>query len=235
MPRLKHDLRKDRLTGSTIAAYLGYNGWQSPREQWELNNGQVVFEGNKATRIGQYVEQGLARFTQEELKLGSMTKGETMVHPDYEMFAATPDFLFLKDKVGLQIKNHWPHMARGFLDLPGKRGHWDNDLVPMYHQMQCQLEREVVGACYRTDFKVWLLGCYFGGADFRIYRIRRDRKLMAAMLKAGMEFWYEHLDPRGPCLEPDNSTWRKARKEKPKIPKMSTEELAAAPISFLEP
>ena len=234
MPRLKHDLRKDRLTGSTFSGYMGYNPWRSPKDEYELNNGTQVFSGNKATRLGNYLEQGLARFTQEELKLGTMTKGETILHPDYpEWWAATPDYLFFKDDVGLQIKNHWPHMTKGFVDMPGKRGDWDNELVPMYHQMQCQWERGAAEAYYRSDFKVWLLGCYFGGADYRVYRIRRDRKLMAAMKKAGYDFWLRHLDPSGPCLEPDNSTWRKAPKEKPKIPKMTTEELAAAPISFL--
>lgn len=233
MANLDHEKRKDRLTGSTVAAYLGYSPYCSPREQWELNNGRRIFAGNRATEIGKFVEEGLARFTQKDLKLGTMKQGHTINHPEMpEFWAATPDYLFSKDHIGLQIKNHWPHMAKGFVDFPGKRGEWDNELVPMYHQMQCQWERACYEAVHGREWKVWLLGCYFGGADFRVYRIRRDEKLLNAMTRVGIEFWRDHLDPTGPCTEPSNAHWQKAQKEKPRTPKMSTAELAAAPVMF---
>ncbi len=229
-------IRLHRLTGSTVSGFLGKHPDKSPSATWDQHTGVRPFAGNEATEVGLFVEQGLGRLCQKRLKLGPMVAGKTIIHPGHsEMWAATPDFLFPRAKIGLQIKNHSPHMKRDFEDMPGKRGEWDNDIIPIYHQMQCQWEMAAVDALDSdAQWRVWLLGCFFGGPDFRIYRVRYHRKLLEGMTAAARQFHQRHLDPAGPRMRPDDSTWKPRKKAAMKPPKMSLEELAAAPIPFAE-
>lgn len=229
------ELREGRLTGSTVAGFLGWHPDKSPSETWDYHTGAKAFAGNDATEVGLFVEQGLGRLCQKRLQLGRMEAGKTILHPGHpEFWAATPDFLFPTAKVGLQIKNHSPHMKRDFIDMPGKRGDWDNDIVPMYHQMQCAWEMGAVDALMGGGWKVWILGCFFGGWDFRLYRIRANRKLLDGMTGVAIQFHRNHLAPSGPRLRPDDSTWKPRKRTAPKAPKMNLEELASAPIPFLQ-
>jgi predicted phage-related endonuclease len=101
----------------------------------------------------------------------------------------------------------------------------DNDLIPVYHHMQCQWEMGVAG------FRRWVLAVYFGGDEFRLYRIERNDLMLAMMRRRAHEFWRRHLDPSGPLLRPDDAHWqphigvRDARK-----PKLTGDALLNAPI-----
>lgn len=226
-------IRENKLTGSTVAGFLGRHPDKSPSETWDYHTGAKEFAGNDATEVGLFVEQGLGRLCQKRLKLGPMEAGTTIIHPGYpEMWAATPDFLFPEAKIGLQIKNHSPHMKRDFIDMPGKRGEWDNEIIPIYHQMQCQWEMAAVNALRGGEWKVWILGCFFGGWDFRLYRVRYHRKLLDGMIAVALQFHKRHLDPAGPRSRPDDSSWKPRKPEARKPQKMSLEELAAAPVHF---
>ena len=228
-------LRKDKLTGSTIAAYLGFNPYCSPLEQWELNAGLREFQGNEDTVAGNELERALGDWACKDLGVtDAVWDAGTLVHPRETYFAATPDVILPSECSGIQIKNHRPIVARKYLGKPGANGKWDNALVPLHINMQMQWELLICSSVYGWPLgaRYWLLVSYFGGGERRIYWIRQDASLTAGLILAGRKFWKQHLDPSGPHTPPTDWPWKaKPAKEHRKL-KLSPAELAAAPIPF---
>lgn len=246
----QQELRRTRLTGSTVSAYLGRNRYQSPLEAWEIAMGLAEFEGNEDTAAGNFMEGGIGDFALHKLPIDEETARTatvpgTLVHPEYpDVFAATPDMVLPGERIGVQIKNHLPWVAKTYPGKPQENGRrWDNVAVPEMYLMQCLLEMEVTGKHFGGAWDVWFLASYFGGSHLRIYWILRDTRTINAILDAGHYFWRRHLDPNGPqeppspeCMcggcGPGDRWWvGRERPEPPRI-KLTPEELAAAPDPF---
>lgn len=228
--------RRHKVTGSTVAAYLGQHPYTSPRDKWEMDAGLREFEGNTATRLGNRLEQAIAEEIQEQEGLGPFYKPDTIVHQQHPWWVTHPDFIFPEDGLALQVKNHEPHMVRAYLGKPGDHGPWDNDVVPIYHNFQCQWELGALNSLPAfKHYKVMLLGCYFGGQNLPVYRIHRDRALLGKMACAAEAIWRQHLDPDGPREPMTNAHWKAKPQERAPRVKLTPEELAAAPIPFAEP
>jgi predicted phage-related endonuclease len=214
----QQSVRRRRVTGSTVAAFLGYSPWQTPREAWEESTGQRSFDGNAHTEIGQILEPGLIQLAQRQLTrragfhvdreapaiegpFAIMEKPGTVFAPGRDWALCHPDAVFPQQEHGLQIKNSGFRMAKGYKAKPDGRldGPHENEVIPLYHLMQCQWEMMCAG------YFTWWLGVYFGGNDFRLYRLAYDALLVDAMLAAAEKFWREHLDPSGPQTAPADS------------------------------
>jgi len=200
-------IRKNKLTGSTIAAYLGYSPYQSPSEAWEINEGKREFAGNQATRFGEIFEDAIGIAACEELGIPpeDVSKPDSMPHPDYqEAIVVHPDLLCKKRKLGIQIKNHDPRMMK---DYGKPTGGADNKLVPKHYLMQCMLEHEVVRATFGKDWDWWYLAAYFGGTNLRLYKLRYDPIEARKLMKEALAFWRAYLDPKGMKFTPDDEAW----------------------------
>ena len=137
------------------------------------------------------------------------------------------------------------HLAAAFsrdfsLDLLEATAERD-PVEPLQILMQCQFEMQVVnsymyaeGESAASTWMTWILAAYYGGARPRYYRIRRDLNLQSAMLRAGLAFWREHLDPNGPQRPPTDAVWhaRGADAVPARPRKLSAEDLMAAPAPF---
>jgi hypothetical protein len=245
----QQELRRTRLTGSTIAALLGRSPWSSPLEAWELQHGLREFAGNDDTEAGEFMEEGIGRLTMAKLDIDltqAITPG-TLLHPRYpDIFAATPDLVIPSERLGIQIKNHTPWAMRRYRGAPLSAGRWDNALVPEDKLMQCLLELEIVGQHYGpAGWDMWFLAAFFGGSRLRAYWIRRDSATIEAMLSAGARFWRRHLDPAGPQEAPSPECdcggcgrgerwWVGAEPIPAPRVKLSPAEIAAAPLPFGE-
>lgn len=222
------EARWNRITGSTVATYLGENPWESPVDAWIRNRDRIVEPPNPAMEIGLAVEDGLARVAARWLDIpGPMVKPSTIYHLKHgTWWCCHPDFVFPVAQMGMQVKNHSPHMRAGFLGRPGERGRWDNNLVPIHHLMQCLWEMGAVG------WGQWVLVVYFGGADLRCYRIKRDSLVLERIERAAFAFWRKYLDPAGPREQPSLNGWHRGGTDVPPRsgPRLSQEELLAAPI-----
>lgn len=207
-------IRRTRVTASSLPAFLGYSGYISPSDAWRRHLEHPSLgkrSENQFTGFGHIMEPSIAKGTMEVLKLEEhqLIPGETLVHPDHPWLAATPDYLVGDMPLtGIECKNHQPHMKRiSYKGPPGSRGEWDNGLVPLEYELQCQIQMIVVSGHYGHSPLYWYLAAYFGGADLRCYKIRRDEKLQEALLKAGHRFWMECIDPAGPMGEPNPILW----------------------------
>ncbi|KKN17981.1 hypothetical protein LCGC14_0960400 [marine sediment metagenome] len=221
--------RKNKVTGGTVAPYLALSPYDSPLAMWLKERSDIPWEGNLHTVIGEEIEYGLARSIARKILHSDpdkIVKPNTRMHPEYPWWVVHADFLFWDLGEFIQIKNHSPHMTRTYLGLPGSAGNWDNNLVPPLYLIQCQWEMEA----FEQPF--WLLGAYFGGDNLRVYRIKRDRRMLVLLTKQASEFWKLHLDPSGPQSPPtNNKTWKPDRPDsKRKGPKLSPEEIMTASV-----
>lgn len=184
-------VRRGKGMASDISAFTGFNPHASAFDAWLGNLGKSTFEGNAATHMGEILEKVLVEEAAERLQKGGWQSPGTLFHPAEPWAGCTPDALF-PDGTGIQIKNHGFHQLRHFVSSPDGIPTPHNDLIPEWHLVQCLWEMWVCNA------HVWYLGCYFGGAEFRIYHLERDQELLDLLVKQMREFWKKHLDPEGP-------------------------------------
>jgi predicted phage-related endonuclease len=196
------NFRKGRVMASDVAAYVGLHPYAKPFEAWAANLGLADVEYSPAMRMGDVLEEPLIREAVTRLgwKEGYRQPG-SIHHPRDTWAGCTPDAMRMAEveemPVGMQVKVSGLHMARDYKGQPGEGGDaGDNDLIPLYHLIQCQWEMFV------TDAQEWYLVVYFGGADLRIYHLRRDRDLIGALRDNALAFWLDHLDPNGPQTQP---------------------------------
>lgn len=225
------EVRRGRITASTVAAFLGFHWYESPSHAWELHTGQREFEMNDDVRLGEWLEPGLVKAATTRLgwaRTSYTYPCTTLVSPTHPWAAATPDVLQvggpLIELAGIQIKNHNPHMAKTYKGTPGTVGACDNTLLPPYILAQCQWEMLVIGC------RKWFLGTYFGGRDFRLYRVWRDDKMLTRLVERAHVFWRHHLDPDGPMERPSDASWNPRVGRTPDPRKLRGQQLINQPI-----
>lgn len=232
--------RKNRVMASEISALLGFNPYCDPPRAWTRATGAGGYDVDEDMSVaaGTHLEQALLEWSAKDLGIGphgwETDHGTILLG---EMFGATPDGISTFENLGIQIKNHNPAVARTYKGLPGRVGKWDNNLVPLHINMQCQWEMYV---CNETgtlkECDTWLLCSYFGGGNRRIYWLKRDQQLQDSLAVMGAIYWHEHLNPKGPRTPPTEIPWTArgqgiARKTR----RLPTEALQHAPIPFAEP
>jgi len=188
--------RLNRITASTVAAVLGYSQWETPFSAWLDITGQSEREENMDMALGIALEPVLIRYAVESLDYTDHIQPGTMLLTGFPWMAATPDALCPKEKVGVEVKNRNDHMRQFFKGSP-EDAEFGNDLIPVADNMQCQW------GMLATGYDEWVFCVYFGGRDFRIYRIRRDVDLLGAMIEAAHDWWKQHVDPDGPREMPE--------------------------------
>ena len=136
--------RKDHITGSTVSSYLGQSPYKRPSEAWEENNGTRTFVENDDTVGGNVFEEAIGKMALHKLGIPEEEahKPTTIFHPNLpDTFLVHCDLLVPSQKLGIQIKNHWPWVKKSYLPRPkDPNWKWDNELVPVHTRMQCLLE-----------------------------------------------------------------------------------------------
>lgn len=242
------EIRRTRITASSISSFLGYDPYRSPLQAWEQHVGLTEFQPNDDTEGGHDFEVAIAAAGQRvadregfglewasrqrprELVNSYDPSDDTLVSPLKPWLCATPDFYCKLEGISaIQVKNQRPHMTKAYKGKP--TGGWDNELVPPHYLMQCQTEMIVL-----SDFTGKLQLCvylcvHFGGPLPRIYKIRRDEELQAGLCDEGFKFWQKHIDPDGPMTPPVSAPWivGPERKSKPTT-KITGKALLHAPL-----
>lgn len=226
------EIRKTRITASTIASFLGFHWYQSPSQAWDLHTGIRQFEMNDSVRMGEYLEPGLVKAITARLGWkGYEYPCSTVISKEYPWAAATPDVAKIFSPTegtdtgwGIQVKNQNPHMKKTYKGSPGSFGHCDNVALPPHALVQCQWEMLVTGA------PRWYFATYLGGQDLWIFNIWRDQSMLDQIIPKAGQFWRNHLDPNGPMERPSDAKWN-PRVGKTTIPrKLRGEELLNQPI-----
>ena len=220
-------LRLFKLTGSTTAPALGESHYSTPYDAWLEITGQTTFKGNKLTWWGEKMEPICMERVALDMGLASYVKGTTMLHPDHpQWWAATPDYLVPAINEGVQIKCSGAHMRRDYVGRPGEKGRWDNDLIPVYHLIQCHWEMAVMG------WEVWHLAVFFDIHSFYVYHIKRDPELLELLTEEAFDWWrmYVNPDAEHPTQPPVTFTPRPSIVKR----KLSDDQVLAAPLPEFE-
>ncbi|MBK7350780.1 MAG: YqaJ viral recombinase family protein [Gemmatimonadetes bacterium] len=177
-------LRQTGIGASEIAAVAGLDPHRTPLDVWMLKRALTEpFAGNEFTRWGHRLEAVIAGAYADARGVLLDTR-ETLRHPNEPWMLATPDRVVLDPGGGeerlLQVKNRGLRQA----DRWGEPG---TDQVPDEVAAQCHWEMTVT-ELDRCDVAVLI-----GGNDFRVYSLRRDPEIEAALVGIGRRFWFDHV------------------------------------------
>lgn len=170
--------RSQGIGASEIAAIVGLNPWRSAHDVWLIKRGLVDEAESVQTRMGSRVERCVLDEYQAETGAALAYPG-TVAHPREPWMLATPDALVEAERRAVEVK------------CVGWRSafHWgeDADAIPDYYRPQVAWQLEVFGL-EEAHVAAWI-----GGSDFRIYTVRRNPTLAAALIEAGRRFWFDHV------------------------------------------
>lgn len=171
-------LRTKGIGSSDVASIVGLNPWRSAHDVWLIKRGLVTEEGNVKTRMGTRVEACVLEEYVAETG-AELAQFGTVGHPEAEWMLATPDAFVSGSKRLVEVK------------CVGWRSafHWgdDEDAIPDYYRPQVEWQMLVTGAeeCH--------VAAWIGGSDFRIYTVKRNPSLAAALVNACRSFWFDNV------------------------------------------
>ena len=170
--------RPHSLGASEVAAVVGLNPWWSAHDVWLKKRGFVEEVETTQSRVGQLIEPVILQLYCEDT--GATVEGRgTSAHPVETWATATPDGHVVGASRLVEIKCVGYRSAH----------HWtsEDDGIPDYYRTQAEWQCMVTGA-EECD-----VAALIGGTDFRIYRIKRDPSLAAAILESCKRFWFDHV------------------------------------------
>ena len=176
--------RRQGITGTDIAAILGFSKWKSAFDVWhdkvheqkyqdvEDINGPIYW-GNNLEKV---VAFEWAKRNRRPIRQGSLvTKG---------IFLGTPDFFIDGNengaKGGLEIKTASQYVA-------DKWGGEDTEQIPNDYFVQVQWYMGLL------DMDRWHVAVLIGGNDYRQYVINRRDNLIKTMQQKANEFWQKNV------------------------------------------
>lgn len=174
-------LRKHRLGASDMPAVMGLVANMSPRDVWASKVYDVQDTGTDATAAGNALESTLVAYAQD--RLGHPV--EPNVYCDTgEILAANLDGLCRALRIGVEGKTH------GIVGPALEAELWgddETDQVP--DRVVVQATTQMI--CAEIDEVV--VPALVGGRGFRLYRLRRDEDLVAAIMDEAEEFWVKYV------------------------------------------
>ena len=90
---------------------------------------------------------------------------------------ADVDRMVVGENAGLECKTASPYMA----------DKWKDGRIPLSYQIQCYHYMSVCNA------EAWYIAVLIYGRDFKFYRLERDEKMLADLVKIEKDFWENHV------------------------------------------
>lgn len=191
-----HDLRRQGVSASEIAAVLGISPWESPFSLYwrKVNNWQT--EANDDMATGTRVEPVVADWwadTQDPHENLAVVPAGLYAHPERPWQLATPDRLIYQNLCACDpdvlcvcdtALDGWPLLAVLECKWTASWDGWGDpgtDDIPVYYRAQVLWQCDVMGV------DEWHLAM-LGPGGFRAYNGRRDEKDLTVMREAGRRF-----------------------------------------------
>lgn len=172
-------IRQGGIGSSEIAAVCGISSWGSPLSVWMAKTGQVKGRDDEVLHfdIGDALEPVCARWYERQTGETLENPQQSFSHPDRPWQRAMPDRLRVSD--GRPVECKVAYSADGW----GDEG---SDDVPQEYVCQVQWQLDVLDADLAHIAAII-------GRSFRIYTVRRDDELIAALREAGERFWHDYV------------------------------------------
>jgi putative phage-type endonuclease len=162
-----------------VSAIVGVNPYRTAHDVYLDKRGLLPPQPETlGQRVGHTVERLVAELYAEETG-AALETSPTLVHPTEPWIVGTPDRIVVGARriveikwVGWRVAHHWTHGEDG---------------VPDYVRTQVEWLMEL------TDTDECHVAALIGGDDFRIYTVRRNHDLFAALKEAASRFWREQV------------------------------------------
>lgn len=191
-------LRKTGISASEVAAVAGLHPKQKPIDVWSEKLGLAdPFEGNKATKWGDLLEQVIAdQYAKEHaadkivVRHPRTIEGSVdgtlvrQISPNFKLIA-TPDRVIYRKRIPRPIRNL--QIKTAGLRQSDKWGPSGTDQIPEEYAVQVSIEMAVLGVD-ETD-----LAALIGGQDDREYRLKRDMELEGQLIEICERFWIDYI------------------------------------------
>lgn len=171
-------LRRQGLGGSDAATLVGLNPYGSLSALYADKKGLLPPAGTPAMQVGQALEDLVARLWQQRTGKRCRRVHGIHAHDQIDYFRAALDRKVVGENAGLELK-----VAGAFtkLDLEGAQ-------PPGLYQCQCQWYMMVCG----FD-RMYLAALKLGGYQLYDWVVPRDENMIAALRRAGQDFWRDHI------------------------------------------
>jgi putative phage-type endonuclease len=178
------EMRKTGIGASEIAAVLGLSPYQTAFDTWVRKSQRLKETPPTAIqRRGHYLERGIVEWAGDMLQRQVEWFDITIRHPEKSWMLATPDAWILENglrEAELQAKSvNWKNA--------NEYGESGGDEVPVHVALQSAWTMAV------ADTQYTIVAALLGLDDLRIYTIRRDAEIEAAIIEAGQRFWEQHV------------------------------------------
>lgn len=189
------DIRKGYIGGSDAGAVVGLNPYKSAYTLWaEKTNKIPEFEGNTLTRVGNYLEDFVAKMFTEETGKAVRRKNRVIINDDYPFACADIDRLIVGEKALLEIKT---------TNSPVAKRKFKNGEFP--EQWYCQVLHYLAVTGFEKAYLAVLSEC----RDFHIFELERDEDEIKALMDAEKDFAElikKNIAPTADCLKSTSDT-----------------------------
>lgn len=171
-----HERRRRAIGSSDIAALIGLSPWGSPYSVWaDKVLGADGFDSEQM-EWGRLHEPAIVDKSARRLGVEITGRHVYVQHPRYPWAASELDATWA-DR---------PAEAHGVLEVKSTRD-WKWEAVPAHYEVQVQWQLETA-----DEPEAWI-GCLHAGSMLELYRVERDRKVGAALIRIAGRFWERHV------------------------------------------
>lgn len=181
--------RQHFIGGSDAAAVLGVSPWKSRLDLYRQKT-QAFDEPDVGDPMRQKVLTRGKRLEPYVLDLLREETGLTVAHVNRRFI--DPQHAFLACEIDAEAESGENIEIKTALYGGKEWGEPDTDAVPVQYTAQAMHGLMITGAL------VCVFGVLIGVDDFRIYQVRRDEEIIAALREKEVAFWQEHVLPRIP-------------------------------------
>lgn len=229
-------LRRDGISASEIAAVLGISPWESPFSLYHRKVNGWDTESNADMTAGRYAESAICEWYDDAYNAdekhyielaglyASAARRWQLATPDRLVFLACQSCW-----TGIECHGHHGDQPVSLVEAKYLIGGWDGwgepgtDDIPVYYRAQGLQQADVLEVD-EVHFAAW------HGADFRLYRVRRDEKDLRMMRVAGERFMTRLAEGDPPELDGHPATIRALKNIHPSIEDRDID----VPVEFAE-
>lgn len=185
--------RRHLLGGSDIGSIFGVSPWKSALDLYEEKTAptfvvpEIEPKREKLYRRGKKLEPWVVELIEEERGIFVQKRNQRYTDPEFPWMTAEIDFEYMAD-IGLcngDVKTVHPFAASEW----GEEG---TDEIPLTYCLQFHWGMMV------ANRPVCLVAVLIGADDLRVYEVKRDDELIAAMRTKAVQFWTEHVQKKVP-------------------------------------
>ena len=186
--------RRLGIGGSDIGAIMGLSKWKSPVDVWLDKTGRTEpdLEMSEPAYFGIELESFVAAEYSKRSGNKVQRVNQIIKHPQHAWMLANIDRAVVADGSRARLdKDGNLAGIKGLLECKTASAYlereWSDESAPLAYVAQCQWYMAVTGAEW-CDLAVLI-----GGQRYICHRIERDESLIAAVIDAGRNFWFNNV------------------------------------------